>query len=119
MHSSPTSNDNGQPFSVTLQMEEHITPPLTAESRNNEHHFAAPPAGELELQQIDSVTAAVRGLLLVLALSFHSIFKGMAISLHTTTKDVWGLFMAVMLHELAIMFCIGNNWLSKSRIHNK
>jgi len=35
----------------------------------------------------------------------------MAIGLQTSTKDVWFLFIAVLLHELAIMFCIGNNWL--------
>ena len=47
------------------------------------------------------------GFLLVAALSFHSIFEGMAIGLQSTLNDVWFLFTAVIVHELAIMFCIG------------
>lgn len=59
------------------------------------------------LDQSKSVTAAIRGFLLVFALSFHSVFEGMAIGLQPSLKDVWFLFAAVTVHELAIMFCIG------------
>lgn len=31
----------------------------------------------------------------------------MAIGLQPTVNDVWFLFTAVLIHELAIMFCIG------------
>ena len=64
-----------------------------------------------------SITAAIRGFLLVAALSFHSIFEGMAIGLEPTLSDVWFLFTAVIIHELPIMFCIGMEMLaSKLRV---
>lgn len=48
-----------------------------------------------------------RGLLLVCALSFHSIFEGMAIGLQLTTKDVWNSFLGVALHKFVLAFCVG------------
>ena len=53
------------------------------------------------------IDSKILGFLLVAALSFHSIFEGMAIGLQSTLNDVWFLFTAVIVHELAIMFCIG------------
>ena len=69
------------------------------------HSHGPPPLGDLAKEK--SVTAAIRGFLLVMALSFHSIFEGMAIGLQSSVNDVWFLFAAVAVHELAIMFCIG------------
>lgn len=74
-------------------------------------HSHGPPILDLEQK---SVAAAIRGFLLVFALSFHSIFEGMAIGLQSTTKDIWFLFAAVAVHELAIMFCIGLEMLASS-----
>lgn len=74
-------------------------------------HSHGPPLLDLEQR---SVAAAIRGFLLVFALSFHSIFEGMAIGLQPTLKDIWFLFAAVTVHELAIMFCIGLEMLASS-----
>lgn len=49
----------------------------------------------------------LRGLLVVVALSFHSIFEGLAIGLQPTPRDVWYLFTAVSIHACAILFCMG------------
>jgi zinc transporter 1/2/3 len=77
-------------------------------------HSHGPP---LNADQQKSIIAAIRGFLLVAALSFHSIFEGMAIGLQPTQSDVWFLFTAVIVHELAIMFCIGMEMLeSKLRV---
>lgn len=71
----------------------------------------------LSAEEQKSVAAAIRSFLLVAALSFHSIFEGMAIGLQPTLSDVWFLFTAVIVHELAIMFCIGMEMLaSKLRV---
>jgi len=67
-----------------------------------------------DLAKEKSVTAAIRGFLLVMALSFHSIFEGMAIGLQSSVNDVWFLFAAVTVHELAIMFCIGLEMLASN-----
>lgn len=82
---------------------------------HGDHAHAHGPALSAEEQK--SVAAAIRGFLLVAALSFHSIFEGMAIGLQPTLSDVWFLFTAVIVHELAIMFCIGMEMLaSKLRV---
>ncbi len=82
---------------------------------HGDHAHSHGPALSAEEQK--SVTAAIRGFLLVAALSFHSIFEGMAIGLQPTQSDVWFLFTAVIVHELAIMFCIGMEMLaSKLRV---
>lgn len=68
----------------------------------------------LNNQEQSSIAAAIRGFLLVAALSFHSIFDGMAIGLQPTLSDVWFLFTAVIFHELAITFCIGMEMLASN-----
>nr|CAD7427184.1 unnamed protein product [Timema monikensis] len=54
-----------------------------------------------------SVVGNLRSFLVVVALSFHSIFEGLAIGLQPTQRDVWYLFGAVSIHACAILFCIG------------
>lgn len=61
--------------------------------------------GENELDQ--TIGAEIRNLLIVIAISFHGIFEGMAIGLQDTVEDVWYMFFAVSLHECTILFCIG------------
>ena len=102
-------NDTGQPMNITIEMEVHSR--TTSSIEENSHEDQTIPEADFKLPKIYSFATAVRGLILVVALCFHSIFEGMAIGLQTSTKDVWFLFIAVLLHELAIMFCIGNHWL--------
>ena len=91
---------------------------LGVERTNHSHGDHAHSHGPtLSNEEQNSVTAAIRGFLLVAALSFHSIFEGMAIGLQPTLSDTWFLFTAVIVHELAIMFCIGMEMLaSKLRV---
>jgi len=51
--------------------------------------------------------ASVRGILIVLALSVHSLFEGMAVGLEEESDGVWQLFLAIAIHSIAIVFCIG------------
>ncbi|KAM3962526.1 zinc transporter ZIP1 [Aphomia sociella] len=55
----------------------------------------------------DSVTAALRGLLIVLALSIHELFEGLAVGLEASVANVWYMFGAVSAHKYIIAFCIG------------
>jgi len=55
---------------------------------------------------------SLRSFLMVLALSIHSIFEGMAIGLEETEMGVWKLFLAVSIHATAIVFCIGTEMIS-------
>ncbi|PNF35346.1 Zinc transporter ZIP1 [Cryptotermes secundus] len=55
----------------------------------------------------ESMVGGLRRFLVVVALSFHSVFEGLAIGLQHTQRDVWYLFTAVSIHACAILFCIG------------
>jgi len=61
------------------------------------------------------VGAALRGLLVIMALSFHEILEGLAIGLQKEVNGVWQLFMAVASHKYVISLCIGME-LSTSRV---
>lgn len=56
---------------------------------------------------IDSTVKAIRGLLIVLALSVHELFEGLAVGLESSAGNVWYMFGAVSAHKLVIAFCIG------------
>jgi len=51
--------------------------------------------------------AHAKSLILVLALSFHAIFEGMAVGLQEVSRDVWFLLFAMCAHKLVLSFCIG------------
>ena len=55
----------------------------------------------------ESMVGSLRRFLVVVALSFHSLFEGLAIGIQQTQRDVWYLFTAVSIHACAILFCIG------------
>lgn len=64
-----------------------------------------------------TVVSSLRGLLIVLALSIHELFEGLAIGLEKTTGDVWYMFGAVSAHKLVIAFCIGIElWVQKTKM---
>lgn len=55
----------------------------------------------------DTVVKSIRGLLVVLALSVHELFEGLAVGLESSASTVWYMFGAVSAHKLVIAFCIG------------
>jgi len=50
--------------------------------------------------------AALRGFLVVLAISLHAVFEGIAMGLTNNTRSVWLLFVAISAHKYVISFCI-------------
>lgn len=58
------------------------------------------------------IMSSLRNFLIVLALSIHSVFEGMAIGLQLNNSDVWKLFVAISIHACAILFCIGTEMIS-------
>ncbi|XP_075166017.1 zinc transporter ZIP3-like [Haematobia irritans] len=54
-----------------------------------------------------TVSSSLRGLGIVLALSLHEVFEGLAIGLEDSTSSVWFLFGAVSAHKLVLAFCVG------------
>uniref|UniRef100_A0A6P7H336 Zinc transporter ZIP3-like n=1 Tax=Diabrotica virgifera virgifera TaxID=50390 RepID=A0A6P7H336_DIAVI len=57
-------------------------------------------------EEIKSKQQIMRGILTVVALSFHAVFEGLAIGLQKATGDIWYLFIAVCIHSATILFCI-------------
>lgn len=55
----------------------------------------------------DIVVSSLRGLLIVLALSVHELFEGLAVGLEGSATNVWYLFGAVAAHKLVLAFCVG------------
>ena len=85
--------------------------PLLAEQRESE--AAAPTTDETDVghaHQHDHehlplellVHSTLRATMLCLALSFHSLFEGLAIGLQTTLGNVWSIFFAVTAHKVRI-----------------
>lgn len=58
-------------------------------------------------QDDDPVLATLRGLLIVLALSVHELFEGLAVGLESSAHTVWYMFGAVSAHKFVIAFCVG------------
>lgn len=55
----------------------------------------------------DPVQSKLRGIVLLIALSLHMIFDGLALGLLKADKMVWGLLVALSLHKLLVFFTIG------------
>lgn len=55
----------------------------------------------------DIVVSSLRGLLIVLALSIHELFEGLAVGLERAPAHVWYMFGAVAAHKLVLAFCVG------------
>lgn len=68
----------------------------------------------IPIETDESVAGAIRNLLIIIAISFHGVFEGLAIGLQGNSKDVWALFLAVSLHECIVVFCIGVELISAS-----
>ena len=51
--------------------------------------------------------AAFRGFFVVLAISLHAIFEGIAMGTLSKASVVWYLCFAVAAHKFIIAFCVG------------
>ena len=54
----------------------------------------------------DHYQATLRGFLVVLAISLHAVFEGIAMGLTNSISSVWFLLFAISCHKYVISFCI-------------
>ena len=80
---------------------EHVQETLTSGPKAVIHYHMP------DFNKDDPVVTSVRGLLVVLALSVHELFEGLAVGLQTSTGYVWYMLGAVSAHKLVIAFCVG------------
>jgi len=64
------------------------------------------------LETENQFQAALRGFLVILALSLHAVFEGIALGLTKTSNGAWFLFFAISCHKYVISFCIGMQFIS-------
>lgn len=86
-----------------------ISGPLTVSDGANGHHNHIHHAHSHlpDVGNDDLIVSSLRGLLIVLALSVHELFEGLAVGLEDTTANVWYMFGAVAAHKLVLAFCVG------------
>ncbi|XP_014371929.2 zinc transporter ZIP1 [Papilio machaon] len=103
-----SADTNGEK-SVTNSIANLTDPPTMKMSKDPElnHHGHSHNHSHMPITQVDDVTSALRGLLIVLALSIHELFEGLAVGLESSTSHVWYMLGAVSAHKLVIAFCIG------------
>lgn len=114
-----TKTANGEVVSVStadLVDNEHVENSHHHQHHShNHHHHSHIPA----INGDDLIVSSLRGLLIVMALSVHELFEGLAVGLEQTTANVWYMFVSVSAHKVVIAFCIGvelmvhqtKNWL--------
>lgn len=61
----------------------------------------------LKQETSNKTDTSARGLLTVVALSFHAIFEGLAVGLEPSISSVLYLAAAIATHKLVIAFCVG------------
>lgn len=62
---------------------------------------------ETDEQLKQSPKKLLRCILITIALSFHAVFEGIAIGLQNSASNIWYLFVAVSLHSVTLLFCVG------------
>ncbi|XP_058798154.1 zinc transporter ZIP1 isoform X3 [Phymastichus coffea] len=84
---------------------------VSAAKWKSPHHEETCEIGHTHLDIIEDCDSfhesAIRGLLIVLGLSVHELFEGLAIGLESSAGYVWYMFGAVAAHKFIIAFCIG------------
>lgn len=62
---------------------------------------------ELIIELEKSPKRLLRCCLITLALSFHAVFEGIAIGLQHSVSNIWYLFVAISIHSITLLFCVG------------
>ena len=87
---------------------------IKSESRNDksdiprgEYTHEEMPTNVLANPEDVSFQLALRGFFIMLAISMHAVFEGIAMGLGSKASFVWYLCFAVAVHKFIIAFCIG------------
>merc|ERR1712062_669049 len=81
--------------------------PLKEDEKSGGHGHSH---GEVVLPAEDGIVATARGFLVVLALSIHDLFEGVALGVARRESSVWFLLLAFASHKWVISACLGLKW---------
>lgn len=88
---------------VTVSSADLIAHDHHQHSHHHHHHHSHIPV----IDGSDLIVSSIRGLLIVMALSVHELFEGLAVGLESVPANVWYMFGSVAAHKVVIAFCIG------------
>merc|ERR1712154_662856 len=81
--------------------------PLKEDEKSGGHGHSH---GEVALPTEDGIVATARGFLVVLALSIHDLFEGVALGVARRESSAWFLLLAFASHKWVISACLGLKW---------
>ncbi|XP_033634010.1 zinc transporter ZIP1-like [Asterias rubens] len=117
-HNNPSSQE-------TLQRELSNTGSVQSEGHGHSHGHShgmidSNPADSTIVQHTDShdmvTSSSLRSLLLLLALSLHSLFEGLALGLQSNIAQLLGIFSAIVIHKTILALSLGVNFV-QSNLH--
>ena len=88
---------------------DHQHPALSGVSGEVHHHHDGHGQGHSHATHSLLQHSTLRSLMLLTALSFHSVFEGIAIGLQDNSADLLSIFLAVMIHKALMAFSLGLN----------
>ena len=94
----PANPDDERRPLLAEQRESETAGPTTVDTDVGHPHEHGHDHEHLPLELF--VHSTLRATMLCLALSFHSLFEGLAIGLQTTLGNVWSIFFAVTAHKV-------------------
>ena len=96
---SPTRNSKRRHNRVTIK---------THKKQSNEHHHLHSHGGHGHSHSVDLTSGfSLRAAIMLLALSIHSLFEGMAVGLQDDLGKLINLFVSVLAHECLVCFAVG------------
>lgn len=89
----------------------HVTPETTSLTgvSNEVHHANDGHSDHNHISHGVFEHSALRSILLLIALSFHSVFEGLSIGLQKTNDQLISIFIAVIVHKAVMAFSLGLN----------
>jgi zinc transporter ZupT len=92
-----------------------VTQPSISSASSSDSDTTAPASPEHQASNKDKkgeILSTLRSIMVVIALSVHSLFEGMAIGLEEENSGVWKLTLAITIHAIPIVFCVGTDMLT-------
>ncbi|XP_067671729.1 zinc transporter ZIP3-like [Haliotis asinina] len=91
------------------KQEPHNEKNTTRSSVSSEPRVSEQERSEVHTHDLASLssTSGFSAFLVLIALSFHTIFDGLAVGLQQESTEVWEVFVGISIHKSLVAFCLG------------
>lgn len=83
---------------------DRLLPQKSYDHHNHHHHYHIGIHHQHDYQT--QLTGTLRGFVITIALSLHSVFEGIAVGLEKSVSNVWTITTAIATHKFVIIFCV-------------